>query len=62
MIGLFTTFRANTPQLYADVDRTKAKMLNVPLNGVFDTLQAYPHERWHYSKLTTTRLVPSNAP
>jgi len=41
LVGLFTTFRANTPQLYADVDRTKAKMLNVPLNNVFDTLQVY---------------------
>jgi multidrug efflux pump len=41
LVGLFTTFRANTPQLYADVDRIKAKMLNVPLNNVFDTLQVY---------------------
>ena len=41
LVGLFTPFRANTPQLYADVDRTKAKMLNVPLNNLFDTLQVY---------------------
>jgi NodT family efflux transporter outer membrane factor (OMF) lipoprotein len=41
LVGVFTPFRANTPQLYADVDRTKAKMLNVPLSNVFDTLQAY---------------------
>ena len=41
LVGLFTPFSANTPQLYADVDRTKAKMLNVPLDNVFDTLQVY---------------------
>ncbi len=38
---VYTTFRANVPQLYADVDRTQAKMLDIPLNNVFDTLQAY---------------------
>ncbi|MCA9270766.1 MAG: efflux RND transporter permease subunit, partial [Planctomycetales bacterium] len=36
-----TTFRANVPQLYAEVDRSKAKMKNVPLSTVFGTLQAY---------------------
>ncbi len=41
LVGLFTTFSASTPQLFADVDRTKAKKLNVPLNSVFDTLQVY---------------------
>ena len=41
LVGVFTPFRANTPQLYADVDRTKAKMLDVPLDNVFDTLQVY---------------------
>jgi HAE1 family hydrophobic/amphiphilic exporter-1 len=32
--------RAGVPQLYADVDREKAKRMNVPLQWVFDTLQA----------------------
>ena len=41
LVALFTPFNANTPQLYADVDRTKAKMLNVPLSNLFDTLQVY---------------------
>jgi NodT family efflux transporter outer membrane factor (OMF) lipoprotein len=40
-VALFTPFSANTPQLYADVDRTKAKKLNVPLSNLFDTLQVY---------------------
>ncbi|MDE0866416.1 MAG: multidrug efflux RND transporter permease subunit [Rubripirellula sp.] len=39
--GLNTTFRANEPQLFADVDRVKAKSMNVPLQSVFGTLQAY---------------------
>jgi multidrug efflux pump len=39
--GVFTTFRAATPQLFADVDRVKANKLNVPVGNVFDTLQVY---------------------
>ncbi len=41
LVGLYTPFSANTPQLYADVDRTKAKKLNVPLDNLFATLQVY---------------------
>ncbi len=41
LVGLFNSFRANTPQLYVDVDRTKVKTMNVPLTDVFDTLQVY---------------------
>jgi hydrophobe/amphiphile efflux-1 (HAE1) family protein len=37
----FTTFNASTPQLYADIDRTKAQMLDIPLSNVFETLQVY---------------------
>ena len=36
---MFTTFRASTPQLFADVDRVKANMLNVPLANIFEALQ-----------------------
>lgn len=36
---VYTSFRNNTPQLYADVDRTKAELLNVPLSNIFGTLQ-----------------------
>jgi multidrug efflux pump len=39
--GVYTTFRASTPQLYLDVDRLKAKSMGVPLTDVFDTLQIY---------------------
>jgi multidrug efflux pump len=41
LTALSTPFRANVPQLYADIDRTKVKTLGVPLAEVFDTLQAY---------------------
>ena len=40
LTGLTSTFRAAVPQLYADVDRTKVKSLNVPLTSVFNTLQS----------------------
>ncbi len=39
--ALFSTFRANVPQLYADVDRTKAKKENVAVTDIFQALQVY---------------------
>ena len=39
LVGLFTVFRANTPQLFVDIDRTKCKMMGVAMNDVFETLQ-----------------------
>ncbi|KQO71916.1 MULTISPECIES: multidrug efflux RND transporter permease subunit [unclassified Methylobacterium] len=36
---VFTTFGNDTPQLYLDIDRTVARMLNVPLGNVFSTVQ-----------------------
>ncbi|MBU2518008.1 MAG: multidrug efflux RND transporter permease subunit [Proteobacteria bacterium] len=41
LTGMYTSFRANVPQLFVNVDRTKVKTLGVPLSTVFDTLQAY---------------------
>ncbi len=41
LTNLNTTFRADVPQLFAEVDRTKAKKLGISLNEVFGTLQAY---------------------
>jgi HAE1 family hydrophobic/amphiphilic exporter-1 len=41
LVGLYTLFRADVPQLFIDVDRTKAKTLDIPLNDVFGTLQAF---------------------
>ncbi len=36
---MFTLYRANIPQLYADVDRVRCKQMGVSLNDVFATLQ-----------------------
>jgi multidrug efflux pump len=41
LVGLFSGFRAHTPQLFVDVDRTKVKTMGVQLTDVFDALQAY---------------------
>jgi len=38
---LFTSLQVNVPQLYADIDRTKARQLGVSVSDVFDTLQIY---------------------
>ena len=38
---VFTLFNTSTPQIYADIDRTKAEMLGVPITRFFDTLATY---------------------
>ncbi len=38
LAGVQTLWRANTPQLYVDVDRERAKALGVPVDEVFNTL------------------------
>jgi multidrug efflux pump len=41
LIGLYSAFRAQTPQMYVDVDRERCKQMDVQLNDVFLTLQLY---------------------
>jgi HAE1 family hydrophobic/amphiphilic exporter-1 len=41
LIQVFTLFNASTPQVFADIDRTKAEMLGVPISRFFDTLTTY---------------------
>ena len=41
LAGMFSTYQVNVPQLYADIDRTKARQLGVPVTEVFDTMQIY---------------------
>lgn len=41
LVQVFSTFRADTPQYYVDVDRTKVRMLDVPIDNVFETLGVY---------------------
>ncbi|EGU61606.1 putative acriflavin resistance protein [Vibrio nigripulchritudo ATCC 27043] len=35
----YSTFRANVPHFYLDIDRQKAKQLGIPLGEIFQTLQ-----------------------
>jgi HAE1 family hydrophobic/amphiphilic exporter-1 len=39
--GVTTTFSADSPQLYIDINRTMAESLGVSINDVFSTLQTY---------------------
>ncbi len=41
LVQVFSNFKTSTPQIYADVDRTKVRMLDVPINSVFEALQIY---------------------
>ena len=40
-VQVYTPFASATPQYFAEVNRAKAKMLDVPLSNVFNTLQYY---------------------
>ena len=39
LAGVFSGYQINVPQLFADVDRTKAKQMGVPLSVIYQTLQ-----------------------
>jgi len=39
LAGVFSSFQINVPQLFADIDRAKAKQLGVPLQSIYQTLQ-----------------------
>jgi multidrug efflux pump len=41
LAGMFSSYQVNVPQLYADIDRTRARQLGVPVTEVFDTMQIY---------------------
>ncbi len=41
LVQVFTLFNTSTPRVYADIDRTKAEMLGVPITRFFDTLSTY---------------------
>jgi hydrophobic/amphiphilic exporter-1 (mainly G- bacteria), HAE1 family len=36
--GVFTTFSASGKQIFLDIDRVRAQMLNVPIGNIFETL------------------------
>ena len=41
LAGVFSGYQINVPQLYADVDRVKAKRMGVSVTDIFDTMQVY---------------------
>jgi hydrophobe/amphiphile efflux-1 (HAE1) family protein len=41
LTGLFSSFTANVPGIYVELDRTKAKTQGIAISDIFDTLQAY---------------------
>ncbi|MEA3546962.1 MAG: multidrug efflux RND transporter permease subunit [Thermodesulfobacteriota bacterium] len=40
LMRVFSTYTANTPQIFLNVDRTRAEYLKVPVSRIFSTLQA----------------------
>ncbi|CAM2008282.1 efflux RND transporter permease subunit [Acanthopleuribacter pedis] len=41
LAGVFSSYQINVPQLFADLDRTKAKQLGLNINDIFETMQVY---------------------
>jgi hydrophobe/amphiphile efflux-1 (HAE1) family protein len=44
--GVFSTYSADVPQVFLNLDRTKAELLQVPVSRVFSTLQAQLGSRY----------------
>jgi hydrophobe/amphiphile efflux-1 (HAE1) family protein len=61
MDAVFSTYSADVPQLFVDIDRTKAESLNVPIREIFSTLQAqlgsrYVNDFTIYSRLYQVKI------
>ena len=41
LVGVFSSYNINSPQLLANIDRTKAQQLGIPVQEIFDTMQIY---------------------
>ncbi len=41
ILQAFTLYSTRTPQVYADIDRTKSELLGVPIGRIFETLTIY---------------------
>ncbi|PCI57224.1 MAG: multidrug efflux RND transporter permease subunit [Alphaproteobacteria bacterium] len=41
LVGVYSNYNVNVPQLYADLDRTKAQQLGLPIDEIFRTMQIY---------------------
>ena len=41
LVNVYSNYKINVPQLYADLDRTKAKQLGLDIKEIFDTMQVY---------------------
>ncbi|MDI7775950.1 multidrug efflux RND transporter permease subunit [Asticcacaulis sp. EMRT-3] len=41
LAGVFSGYDVNTPQLFADIDRTRARQLGVSVSDIFQTMQIY---------------------
>src|SRR3981189_311656 len=41
LVGVFSSFDINVPQIDSHVDREKAKTYGIPLSDIFDTMQVY---------------------
>ena len=39
--GAFSSYKTNVPQLYAELDRTKAKQLGLNIDEIFQAMQVY---------------------
>ena len=44
--GVFSTYSADVPQIFLNLDRTKAELLKVPVSRIFSTLQAQLGSRY----------------
>jgi multidrug efflux pump len=46
LMGVFSNYNVNFPQLYANMDRERAQQLGIPIQEVFETMQIYLGSRY----------------
>ena len=63
LTGVVATFRATYPNVFLDIDRTKALALKIPLEKVFETLQTFLGSAYvnDFSKFSRTWQVRAQA-
>ena len=59
--SMFTSFRSRTPEVFLDIDRSKVKALQIPLQDVFQTLQIQLGSLYANNFATLGRLWQVNA-
>jgi multidrug efflux pump len=61
LVGLFSAFRARTPQMYVDIDRVRSKAMGIPLSEAFQRCSSYLGATTRTTSTNLTHLAGESA-